>query len=526
MKKKWMKFTSMLLAAVMVLSMAMTGLAAEVEPMSSSENTSFTITVTNASSGETYSAYKIFDVTYDDNGNYAYTIDSDSAWYDTVAAATDVFTLTQINGSGTYNVTVNDGVTDDKITAVFTSEGVPEGAVAAATATPTFTSNQDGSTTTGSVILDVSNSGAGYYYVTTTLGSLVSISTTNPTATITDKNTPPVPEKKVDENESESNENKRTVEYEITAAPINDIVKLVIEDSMTVDEGVTYKFDADSLAVTLYESQSAEGTELTTSDYTFVYNSLDGTALLDDGCDFHVVFREDYDFSKYTSSAYIEVTIKCTIDAGKYQFEDDEVVIENNARVGYGNNGKSIWDEADVYEYGFEIYKYTGNEHLAGAEFVLSKEVDEEGTPTVYYAIFTEYGGKYILDSWTANINDATHMISTDSANIYVEGLAEDTYILTEVVAPDGYNMLTDDIYVTITVSDTDKSVFTVTYTIGEEGETTNAEDHVVNVENNSGTILPGTGGMGTTIFYIVGIVLMIGAAAFFVTRKRISKEN
>lgn len=106
------------------------------------------------------------------------------------------------------------------------------------------------------------------------------------------------------------------------------------------------------------------------------------------------------------------------------------------------------------------------------------------------------------------------------------EGLGEGTYTITELVAPNGYNLLKDPITIMITANATLEGC-TWTVKNGETGLTAGA-DHLFafDVENNSGTELPSTGGTGTTIFYILGSLLVVVAGVVLVTRKRMNASE
>lgn len=147
------KLASLLLALVMVFALATTAFAAGEKG---------TITVDNPIEGQTYTAYKIFDVVYDTEGHYSYTIDSGSAWFTTVKTYAEEenngLKLTQVNGSTTYNVTT---------TTAFSAPGFAaalKAAVAGKTGT-TLTAKADGT-------VSVSNLPLGYYFVTSTSGAL------------------------------------------------------------------------------------------------------------------------------------------------------------------------------------------------------------------------------------------------------------------------------------------------------------------------------------------------------------------
>ncbi len=508
------KVISVLVALVMVLGMNTMVFAA---------SEAYTITVNPANSGETYTAYKVFDASYavDEQGvatdDVSYTISESSVWYEQVAAATDVFTLTAIpNMEGTYQVTIaNDSVSGADIVAALKT--VPEGAEVAATETAEEVIDPDtGASGKTTVELDVSGSGAGYYYVTTTTGTVVSLDSATPSITVADKNTPPTTSKKVDNVDEESAENHRTVEYELEIDHIAGNKNLVLHDQMDVtSDQVIYTFDYSTMKVTLIdETEQFEMTE--GKDYVIERENLE------DGCDFHVVFTVngvDYDFSNCSEFAYVEVTINCELDAVGAEFADDEFEIPNHTFVTYGNGGRSEYAVADVYEYGFEVYKYDGSTQtpLANAHFSLINSRNQ----TAYFLDETTAAGKhiYLLEGWGDVPEGYTSdLVSDSNGMINIEGLEGSTsgtrYILTETQAPDGYNLLTDSIEVTITVDPDDPSIFTL------NGDLSNVT-HVVDVENNAGSILPGTGGMGTTLFYIIGAILVCGAVVLLVSRRR-----
>ena len=101
---------------------------------------------------------------------------------------------------------------------------------------------------------------------------------------------------------------------------------------------------------------------------------------------------------------------------------------------------------------------------------------------------------------------------------IAVEGLDADTYYLEETKAPGGYNKLAGPVEVEISHTVTDEGVH-MTHTLKQD--TTNVEK--VEIENKSGTELPETGGIGTTIFYVLGSILVIGAVVLLITKKRMN---
>ena len=106
------------------------------------------------------------------------------------------------------------------------------------------------------------------------------------------------------------------------------------------------------------------------------------------------------------------------------------------------------------------------------------------------------------------------------------EGLSTGTYTITELVAPNGYNLLKDR----VTIEITDNATLTNANWTVKSGDTAlvaNDDNHfLVQVKNNKGTELPSTGGIGTTLFYVIGGLLVVAAGIILVTKKRVSKQE
>ena len=125
------------------------------------------------------------------------------------------------------------------------------------------------------------------------------------------------------------------------------------------------------------------------------------------------------------------------------------------------------------------------------------------------------------LTSWTTTENDASVFTTPAEGKFTVSGLDADTYYLKEIVAPAGYNLLANPIEVTIsTTTANDALTSSVTYKVDNTSATANPD---VKVLNQTGALLPETGGMGTTVFYLVGSLLVLVAVVLLVTRKKMS---
>lgn len=475
------KLASLLLALVMVFALATTAFAAE----TGTTTTTGTITVDNPVAGRTYTAYKIFDVVYDTNGHYSYTIDSKiNEWYGTVLAYANVpahgLQLTQVNGGDTYVVTTGDGFSAPDFAAALKA--------ALDAGVTTFTGKELTKSGTPEKASATVNE-LGYYFVTSTSGALCNLTTTNPNVTIHDKNDMPF-EKKADKTNADVGQ---PVTFTITGKvpDYTGFTKYTYQITDTMTDGLT--FNKDSLTVKV-------GTATVTGDCTIAYNAETAPQTFTVSIP---VLEKNYDFG-----AEIVVTYTATVNK-----EAIAVISTNQAKLTYSNNPTtdetkdSQTEEQKVYTSKIVIDKFeSGSEatKLPNAKFVLYKE--EKPGETVYYW-WNETAKKV---EWVTDVTDATVVTTNDKGEATFGGLADGTYYLVETEAPAGYNPLTAPVEVKVAGSSTDAAKLSVT----------------AKVENKTGTTLPSTGGMGTTIFYVLGSVLVIGAAVLLVTKKRMSTKG
>lgn len=206
--------------------------------------------------------------------------------------------------------------------------------------------------------------------------------------------------------------------------------------------------------------------------------------------------------------------------------------------------------EAKAVTYSGELFKYTTEngvkKPLAGAEFTIMRA--GEAKPLEFYPS-KAYAGVYYLankENWNSEHVDRTDPLKTEESMkvttlvtpadgmIIIRGLAGGEYTVTETKAPDGYNKLTASIKMPLEQggnATAGVNVTDVNKTLAADGSplTTPAafqNVHVKEIENNKGTVLPETGGIGTTLFITLGALAVIGTGLFLVTNKRISKEN
>lgn len=210
---------------------------------------------------------------------------------------------------------------------------------------------------------------------------------------------------------------------------------------------------------------------------------------------------------------------------------------DNTAYLEYSNNpnnnehGKTT--EKKVYDWTFKmvVNKVDGeNKPLTGAKFVLSKngtikvedlQCGENGVPTVTTDLI---GLVAVEGGYRVAVNGEENVVYViDAGNAVIKGLDDAvTYYLYETKAPNGYNALKDPVSFTInaTYNADGSAVEKVTATVDDKA----ANSLQADVVNKAGSVLPSTGGIGTTIFYIVGAILVVAAGVLLITKKRMGK--
>lgn len=498
------KILALLLALTMMFAMAVNVWADETVKAGS-------ITIDNAVKGKNYTIYRIFDVNSHNTDYTAFNYTVSSKW--TGFFAEDAAGLNYVDIDKQY------GYVTWKASA-----SAADFAAAAIQYAETNSIAHDGTTPATGSSVQFTGLDLGYYLVKSDLGALCSLDTTTPNVTIKEKNAEPTIAKVVQE-DSDSKWGKKndadlgqTVNYKTTINVIDgQPVKYILHDKMT---GLTFK-EVTSITV----KRGSEDVALESGkDYTVK------TTGLTDGCAFEVHFT-DNTTDGVTSSVLkpndvVTVEYSATVNA-------DAVIAgtgnPNETWLNYGENGRTEKHETRTYVWEMKVFKYTvkGDQKtetpLAGAEFKLYKTEGEQKK----YATASEIRGGdgkltgYKVTGWTATESNGTTFVSPETGKFDIVGLDADTYKLEETKAPAGYNKLAGEINVVITreYSNSDNTgTATVTYGENSTGE--------VKVLNQTGTELPSTGGMGTTIFYILGSALVLAAGVLLVTKKRMSTEG
>ncbi len=550
--KAMKKVFALLLAVVMVMSLSV-GAFAEGE----TETAKGSITVTNASIGQTYNVYKIFDATLNDDTNptgISYTAtEEQKTFYENQNENPFVFTK---NADGTYYVTIG---TDSSTNKKYTDAEI----IAFLQGFYTKTENADGTTTIAlnanfakvvtvgtateatSSTLTFSNLDYGYYLVTSSLGAVVTIDSTYPDVEVIDKNT--------EEPTTDDNMKKIVITDE------NGTTSLV--DSTTASVGDTLNFQVTVHAVNFMTAENEETGKTETTLITKYVVTDTPTNMAIDSTSIAVkvgntTLENTADDTKYTvavdeKTGVLTVTIPWakdtdndgTEDASLYAAPTDIVVTYSaevlagaadddatNSAVATYNDGKNIGDDTtDVSTYYFDLTKTDGANKVAEGETgvntsVLAGAVFElyttETEGTAIQLVDDGEGVYHVADSTEieaaktdTTIKLTTEITTPESGKVQVKGLANGTYYLEETKAPDGYNLLASR--TPFTIKDADKAD-----TVDQDS---NVTAYGVEIENNAGSALPATGGIGTTIFYVVGAILVLGAAVLLITKKRMS---
>lgn len=468
------KIASLLLALVMILALATTAFAAGTN----------SITVNNAQKGETYKLYKMLDLNVsEDMSAYSYTVNI--AWSDffTTGAGKDYVTIDEMG-----YVTWVEAKKDANSMEAF---GKAAAAYATMDALDTKTPEND-----GTIAFDGLE--PGYYLITSTNGTLAIVDTTptNPEATVNEKNPDHSLDKQVQEDSTQAwgKENSAqigdTVYFQVTITLHKGAKDVVMHDEM--QDGLDFNPFA-GVAI----DGLTEGVD---------FNVVEADDVEDD-CDFEIHFTQTY-LDSLTGDTDLTVTYEAVLNENANITAGEK----NDAQLTWGDASNTEWSETVTKTYQFQVLKYDANDEektpLAGATFQL-KDADENVVYLKDTSPTDKPGTEYTvvpspddtgIDTFDLDVAVDRFTTVSDSV-ITIKGVDLDEYTLVEIEAPAGYNKLDQDKEFTVTA---DQTV-------------------VVEIPNNSGTELPSTGGIGTTIFYIFGSILVVGAAVLLITKKRMS---
>lgn len=503
------KIAAIMFAFMMVVSMSCN---VKADDATTAVTKKGTITINNAIPGQTYKIYKILELeSYDSTtGNYAYKVTPE--WKSFVENEGKGYLIT-VDGTDYVNW-VGDATNKgahvkefaEKAIAYVKKENSPVITYTSKNATAASAEQATTTVTFDSLPL-------GYYLVDSSAGTLCSLDTTKPESTIQEKNDVPSVDKKVSSTQNGTYETSNTasigdtVYFKTTITAQPGAQNYVLHDKM--DAGLT--FNESSVKAILNKNETKKDTELTATDYSVVTSNLEDT---DSKCTFHIEFTP-----KLCESLKADDTITVTYSA---TLNENAVIAgegnKNETWLKYGenNNLETTHPTTDTKTFEMHVFKFYKDKKnsdketgLADAVFTLSKKSD--GTEPIKLTKTNENSNIYKVN----NNGTITDITTPGDGKFTIQGLGAGTYYLTEIKQPDGYNKLAKSVKVEIDVN----GAITV------DGKLITGVDKLVEVENKSGTVLPSTGGAGTTMIYLVGAVLVLGSGVVLATKRRVKNK-
>lgn len=500
------------IAAIMFAFMMVFTLSSNVhaETVSGDSTQTGTIKIANAKKDHTYKLYKILNLdsySYDstdvnrDQGHYSYTLTGD-VWDTFVNENKN----TEEKSNQFFNVTDNKYVTfnKNKVPSDKASSDLANAAMKYVIDAKVTTTKELTKTATEDGNLEFTGLKLGYYLVDSTAGALCNLTTTNPTISIQEKSEVPKVEKQVWCNDQNKYSNGNyasigdTVKFKTTITKKSGAQNYILHD--TLSDGLT-------LDKSTFSVNKSDGTPVPANKYSITYDDKLGDDA--ENCSFHITFENSY-IEALADNDKIEVVYSAVLNENAVIFDPKTAGTNDNTTfLQYGDNMKTTNSETITATYYLKVFKYTGdNQPLANAEFALTQDGNKikfvlESSKDGDYKVYRKATQKEIDD------NKATDTLVTDSSGkLKICGIFG-TLKLEETKAPKGYNQLVSP----YTIKVSDGGLVTV------NDETPSHND--VKVKNESGSLLPSTGGMGTTLIYLIGGALVLGSGFVLANKKR-----
>lgn len=479
--------------AIMFAFMMVVGMGTKVNAEEGAQpNTKGSITITNALPKQEYKLYRILELESFNTTSGAYSYKLSEKWKGFISDAN--YNAGKYLKEENGYVTWIDENSDDATVRVFAEEALKYAQVNGIECDSLIKNETDSEKS-----IAANNLPLGYYLVDSSAGALCNVNTTRPNVEINEKNGTPTVEKKVKEDSKDTFESSntadigQTLEFKTTITAQAGAQNYVLHDKM--DAGLTF---TGTVSVSLKKNDT-KPEQILENNKDYVLKTSD----LGEICTFHIEFTKD---------------LCDSLSAGDQIIVSYSAILNENAVVGnagnkndtwlkYGNGTDTAHSSTTTKTYEIPVFKYTGNNKpLAGAKFTLSKN-SNGSDPIELIKVNDETKDLTYRVAKTGEKPVATEITTPSNGKFVIQGLDADTYYLTETEAPKGYNKLASPI----------------TIVIAEDGKVTSngSEVTTVNVENKTGTLLPSTGGMGTTIIYMAGAILVIASGIVLVSKKR-----
>lgn len=552
--KTMKKLLALIMALTMVFALAATGFAAE---------SKYSITITNNNddvivAGHTFDIYRVFNVTYDNDNHYTYTFTDD------IVAVEEQFKIKDADGTEFWGDRFTNPPEDGTDTSLLAYlENVDQTFDSAAmndfaakfldwmiknNIKPEISHEMKTESDTVEV------SAPGYFLITgdgedaneETIVAGINLTTTNPNATVNPKLDATTIEKVAtdhlldDDGLAAEREVGKSVPYTITTQVphMDGCETFTLKVTDTMSKGLTFN---DDLTIKVNDQTFVLKTE-DNKDDALIYTVEHDTD--NDGADVMTIdFPNIIKIDKTLYDKDITIEYSCTVNNNALEYNWEK----NTATVSYGRDPIDLTDSQPktvyVYDVDIEVNKVDGEKKpLEDAWFVLRDKETQ-----MYYKVTKGTGTEndkiewidlskmnYTMNALTAEqLKELDELVTIgktafdDAENptkaLYsFTGLETGIYELVEVKAPDGYNILLEPVEVTITIAVNEDG------SLKAQGTTVDSTDNgqltqVAEIENSSGTLLPETGGMGTTLFYVIGSILVVGAAVLLISKKRMS---
>lgn len=484
------------------------------------------ITINDATPNTNYNVYRIFDLESHSGNAYSYKVRPDKTWDE--FAQSIAYSETNPSGlvkiSNGYVTPMYNGSPLKEIDKENWAQALIKKAKDWIGAHPSCTEDKHGTVAQDAASVTIPDLPSGYYFVDTTLGTVCFLNTvTEPSITISEKNEPPTVDKTTSDNDKNmSHDHKKS------DASVGDLVKFTAAVHVkkgavgyklvdTMAQGLVFDNDTHPLTVDVVDSTGSSQSIPSELNYWTLEGRTGDTS-------FTLSFTDDFIAKQIGKDLVVTYYGKLTEDAVNFD------VATNSAKIKYGDNSEfeSTPSETTTYTYDLKVIKYAEENGskipLAGAQFQLSKSETLTGDPAKDAIKMTAAGNVYTV-SPAGNVDT----ITTDDTGLFtIQGLDAGTYYLHEIKSPAGYNKLAAPIKICIdhngiVTYDGTNAVTGNDFAIQQSDGTSTQVEGAVPVLNQTGSVLPSTGGIGTTIFYIVGALLMVSALVLLITRKKMS---
>ena len=484
------KIAAIMFAFMMVVSMSCNVKAEETEGVYGQHDGS--ITITGALQGQTYTIYEMLKLESFSGNNYSYTIAD--GWEDFFKEGAEGAKYMQKDENGYMSFIAGKGGNAD------IREFAQKALAYAQEGHGIYTQNN--SPMEGKDTVEFTGLNLGYYLVGSTTGALCGLDTTHKKVEIKEKNGVPSVDKKIVQNDTDVESNFAnigdTVYFKTTITAKSGAENYILHDTM--DTAFTFK---DDIVV------QSNGVTIDSSKYTIYYhkNNTEKTNHVKDDCTFEIRFTKDY-LDTLANDQNIVVTYSAILNGDANIGRGDH----NATHLTYGDNKNTVDVTTTTYTSQIKVLKYTGDTThvLAGAKFKLFKQ--EAGGEALTFVKKAGNEENYRLT--VQGESGIAEIVTTSSGAFTMQGLKPGVYWLEETAAPKGYNKLVKRIKVEINTNGN--------LIIDGKDKENGLPINQINVENKTGTVLPSTGGAGTTMIYLVGAVLVLGSGVVLVTKRRV----